>query len=258
MRRLGATLVVVSLLPFLACASGGSKKPPMASSDESNPLYAFTLMRQGSVLLQQRNYPEALKRFEDADRHKPGNASVHNMIGLCHLRMESFDLALIAFNRSLDFIPAFTDARNNRGATYLAMGQFHLAEVDFVSVLADSTYPHRWQVYYNLGMTYLKRGRLGAADENFRRSASAASPVFESFLRLSEIAQEQGRIKAAVEWLEEARFKFPERLEGHMELGRLLWRLGRCQEARPYLEHVVDSDPGSGLAADARAMLEDC
>jgi len=258
MRRLAATLLVVSLVPLLACSSGGSRKPPGSSSDESNPLYSFTLMRQGSVLLQQGNYEEALKRLEEADRHRPGNASVYNMIGLCHLRMGAYDLALASFNRALDYIPAFTDARNNRGATYLAMGQNHLAEVDFVSVLSDPTYPHRWQAYYNLGMTYLQRGQPGAAEENFRQAANAASPVFDAFLRLAEIAQQQGRTEAAIQWLEEAHFKFPERSEGSMELGRLLWHLGRCPEARPYLERVISADPGSQMATDARSMLEGC
>ncbi|MEJ2583289.1 MAG: hypothetical protein P8127_16930, partial [Acidobacteriota bacterium] len=94
--------------------------------------------------------------------------------------------ALENFNQALELVPLFTDARNNRGATYLAMGQLHLAEVDFVAVLGDSTYPHAKQVNYNLGLTYLERSQHGAAEEAFRQAIIPPKPVFDAYLRLAE------------------------------------------------------------------------
>jgi len=257
MKRLVAAF---ALLSVLACASS---KPPASSTpgkppadQPNNPLYAFTLMRQGSVLLQQGRFEDALKRFQEADAHSPGNATVHNMIGLCYLNMKQYDEALQAFDRALDLIPSFTDARNNRGATYLALGEYQLAEVDFIAVLADTTYPHRWEVYYNLGMSYFQRHQLGAAEENFRRAAFAPTPVFEAYLRLADIAQERGNLSSAVDLLEEAKLKFPDRIEAPLALGRLLMLAGRTEEARTQLQLVIDSDPGSTLADEARRLLE--
>jgi Tfp pilus assembly protein PilF len=214
------------------------------------------MMRQGSVLLQQGRYQDALEAFVEASEHQPGNATVYNMIGLCHLKMVHYDQALQAFSTALDLIPTFTDARNNRGATYLAMGQYRLAEVDFTAVLGDSTYPHRWEAYYNLGMTYLQRGQLGAAEENLRRAATAPAPVFDAFLRLAEISVERQNIDNAIDLLEEARLKFPDRLEPTFQLGRLLMEEGRTQEAEPYLREVIESDSSSELANQARLLLE--
>jgi type IV pilus assembly protein PilF len=251
---------VLAILGTLACSSSSPPSPSAsgkpAADQPSNPLYAFTLMRQGSVLLQQGRYEDALKRFQEADAHSPGNATVHNMIGLCYLKMESYENALKAFDKALELIPSFTDARNNRGATYLALKKYQLAEVDFVAVLADTTYPHRWEVYYNLGMSYLERRQTGAAEENFRRAAFAPTPVFEAYLRLADIAQQRGEISGAIDLLEEARLKFPERLEAPLELGRLLMRAGRVEEARTQLQHVIDADPGSTFADQARQLLE--
>jgi Tfp pilus assembly protein PilF len=178
------------------------------------------------------------------------------MIGLCYLNMQQYDEALKAFDKALDLIPSFTDARNNRGATYLALKQYQLAEVDFVAVLADTTYPHRWEVYYNLGMSYLQRRQQGAAEENFRRAAFAPTPVFEAYLRLAEIAQQRGEASSAADLLEEARLKFPDRLEAPLALGRLLMQTGRVEEARTQLQHVIDADPGSTFADQARQLLE--
>jgi tetratricopeptide (TPR) repeat protein len=177
------------------------------------------------------------------------------MQGLCHMRLGQYDQALAAFDRALTIVPGYTDARNNRGATYLATGQYHLAEVDFIAVLGDSTYEHRKQVYYNLGMTYLQREEPGAAGENFRRAVILPNPVFEAYLRLSELAQRNGETDLSLEYLEEARLNFPERTEVSLELGKVLLLMGRDNEAKEHLEHVIEAAPGSASADMARSLL---
>lgn len=256
MTRLLTTLAL--LLSLVACASSSPKPPatPASQAEEEDPYYSFTLLRQGSLLLQQRRYEEALERFLKAQQMSPSNATIHNMIGLCYMQMNRVDDAVSAFDRALALAPSFTDARNNRGTAYLAQGKAHLAEVDFLAVLADTTYPHRWEGFYNLGMAQLQQGRLGSADESFRRAAFAPVPVHEAYLRLAEIAQRQGKTDAALDLLEEVRVKAPEKMDAALELGRLLATLGRHDEARPHLEAVIASDPSSTLATDARALLK--
>jgi Tfp pilus assembly protein PilF len=205
--------------------------------------------------MQQEQYDEALAKFEQANQIAPGNPTVHNMIGIANLRLAKFDEALTSFNMALDLNPSFTDARNNRGSTYLALGQLRLAEVDFLAVLGDSTYPHRYQVFFNLGMAYRQQGRLGAAEENFRRAVTAPFPVFQAFIQLAQVYLDQGRPEEAVSLLEDATLRFPERPEVSFELGRTLMSLGRTREAQPYLEEVIAKEPGSDRARMAAAML---
>ena len=266
MKRLIAAHLFASLLLVTSCASSGKTGPSSSPSKQSSasqtnklestdPLYSITLMRQGSILMQQGRYDLALERFQQADRIAPGNATVHNMIGLCYLRTSQFDLALQSFNTALELVPGFTDARNNRGATYMAMGQYHMAEVDFIAVLGDSTYPHRKEVYFNLGMTYLQRGQMGAAEENLRKSIILPNPVFDGYLALAQLAQRQGELDLAKSLLEEARLEFPDRFEVPLELGKLLMLTGDEEEARPLLEQVIASDPNSEAASTARTLL---
>jgi Tfp pilus assembly protein PilF len=252
------SFLVVALMIAGTVVSHSSPSPaPKKNKKQSqvNPLLAQSLMREGFVLMQQQLYDEALERFRRADAANPGNATAYNMIGLCYLRMGKLDEALESFDIALGFIPGFTDARNNRGSTYLALEQYRLAKVDFIAVLSDSTYPHRWKIFYNLGLAYLGRGHIGAAEESFRKAINTTNPVFEAYLRLAEIAVAQGRTDSALALLEEAHFKYPERLDGILAYGRLLIDVGRPTEARPYLEDVIASDPGSSLATEARALL---
>lgn len=263
MKRL-VIAAAVSLLSFTtACASSNatSEQPAAATApkktptDASETLHSLTYMRQGTVLMQQGRFDAALESFQNADRIAPGNATNKNMIGLCYLSLDQPDQALKSFDEALQMLPNFTDARNNRGATYLALGQYHLAEVDFLAVLADSTYPHRQPVFYNLGITYLQRDKLGAADENFRKSIALPNPVYNGYLQLAQLAQRQGEPERALTLLEEAKTVFPDRTETLFELGKLLMIMGRENEARPYLEQVVSDAPESVEAATARTLL---
>jgi tetratricopeptide (TPR) repeat protein len=263
MNRSTAILAIAAIAISTACASSSTNGTPTQTQTKtqaqkpvsSDPLYSLTLMRQGSVLLQQRRYQGALESFQQADRTAPGNATNKNMIGICFLRLGQYDQALLAFDQALQLVPGFTDARNNRGTTYLAMKQYRLAEVDFVAVLGDSTYSHRRQVYFNLGITYLQSSQTGAAEENFRRSIVQPSPVFGGYIQLAKIAEQHGELETARGFLEEAKLYFPEELEVPLELGKLLYLMGREDEARPYLEQVITDDPNSGFAATARTIL---
>ena len=263
-RALSVTMCIVMVLAGLAASSSaGAEQLPAAAKKKkekkkqttTDPLRSLSLMREGVVLMQQGRYEIALERFREADRVAPGNATNYNMIGLCVLQQGEFDQALAEFDKALQLVPLFTDARNNRGATYLAMRQYHLAEVDFVAVLGDSTYPHAKQVHYNLGLTHLERGHLGAAEESFRRSIVAPNPVFNGYLHLASLAQRQGELERSVVLLEEAQLNFPEAIEVSLELGKVLILMGRDEEARPYLEDVIADDPGSDLAVSARNLL---
>jgi tetratricopeptide (TPR) repeat protein len=257
-----AVFAIVAIIPPATAGSTGSappangkKKKTPTKSQTAEPLDALSLMRQGSVLMQQTRYEQAIEAFEQADRIAPNNATVHNMLGLCSLRLGTFDDALTSFDHALRLIPGFTDARNNRGVTYLAMGQYHLAEVDFIAVLGDSTYPHRKQVYFNLGLTYLQRDQLGAADDSFRKAIVLPNPVVEGYIKLAAIAQRRGRMETAEDLLIEAQLNFPERLDLSFELGKLLMIMGREDDARPYLERVVADAPSSNSAKIARSLL---
>jgi tetratricopeptide (TPR) repeat protein len=263
MNRLAVVVAISCLSTVTACASSNaaSKQPdasapaPTAQNITDAPLQSLSYMRQGSVLMQQGRYQEALESFQVANRIAPGNATNLNMIGLCYLSLRQPDQALKSFDQVLQMVPQFTDARNNRGATYLMMEQYHLAEVDFIAVLADSTYPHRKQAYYNLGMTYLQRGQLGAAEENFRKSIIPPNPVYNGFLQLAKLAQQQGSPDRALVFLQEAKLEYPDSTEISFELGKLLMIMGEEDDARAYLEQVISDAPDSNEAATARTLL---
>jgi len=252
-------LVIALLLSvFLGgCVSSGGSRPKSGVAPENNAIQSLVLLREGSQFLQQQRFEDALKKFQESDKMAPGNATTSNMMGLCFLNLSRYDEALQAFSRSLRLIPNFTDAKNNRGLTYMAMGQYRMAELDFASVLADETYPHHWAMYYNLGLTYLRRGMKAAAEENFLKAIKAPRPIYEAYIDLARLKAEIGDTEGALDILQEARLKFSGRMEASLVLGRLLYQLGRSEEAKSYLEEVLTATPSSKLGLEAKAILEE-
>jgi len=101
----------------------------------------------------------------------------------------------------------------------------------------------------------LQRGQPGAAEESFRRSIIPPNPVFDGFMQLAALAQQQGELERSKVLLEEAKLNFPEAIEVSFELGKVLILMGRDDEARPYLEQVISDEPSSESAASARILL---
>ena len=260
-RTLIAAAAVPLLAGLLACAS--SAPPSTASSggeartspiNPNDPLAPTMLMREGRALVGEGNVDAGLVRFREALKLQPENPTIHNLIGQAELRRRENLKALEAFNQALALAPTYTDARNNRGATYVALGQFSLAEADFLSALTDNLYANRAGVYFNLGALYLARGNLSAAEENLRRAATPAGPT-EAFVLLGQVQQRLERPDLAESSFRAAMDKAPERADVIMLLAAHLESRGRKDEARSLYRKVIELSPGSPEAADARARL---
>jgi len=212
------------------------------------------LMREGQALVAEGKIAEGLARFRVAVRIQPANPTIYNLIGQAELRRKDAVKALAAFTQAISLAPTYTDARNNRGAAYVALGQLSLAEADFLSALTDTIYSNRAGVQYNLGALYVARGNLAAAEENLRRAATPAGPV-EAYVLLGQVQQRLEKPDLAEASFRAATQRAPERVDVAMMLARHLESTGRRDEALKYYRRVIELGPGSPEAAEARAKL---
>jgi Flp pilus assembly protein TadD len=258
-----ASVVPVPLL-LLACASSTPPAQPgratketstaTAPVDPNDPLAPTMLMREGQALAAEGRVDEGLVRFRAALKLQPANPTIYNLIGQAELRRRDNVKALEAFNQALALAPTYTDARNNRGATYVALGQLSLAEADFLSALTDNLYANRAGVYYNLGALYVARANFAAAEENLRRAAVPAGPV-EAYVLLGQVQQRLEKPELAETSFRSAVERAPERVDIAMLLAAHLEARGRKDEARTLYRRVLELGPGSPEAAEARARL---
>jgi tetratricopeptide (TPR) repeat protein len=192
--RCSALLLAFAVM--VACASSPPARPAEAAPeiDPTNPLAGTLLMQQGRALVNEGKIPEGMAKYALALKLQPDNPTLHNLIGMAELQRGNAGKALESFNRALLLAPKYSDALSNRGAAYMQLGQYSLAESDFLSVLSDNTYANRSGVYYNLGSLNFVRGNLVAAEENLRRATRDAGPV-EAYFLLGQV-EEAGRSRA--------------------------------------------------------------
>jgi len=249
-----ARLAAVAALA--ACASSASN--PASTNpdlDPHDPLAATRLMQQGQALVSEGRFADGMEKYRTALGLQPNNPTVHNLIGVAELQQGRAAKAVESFNRALTLAPQYSDARNNRGAAYVQLGQFAMAESDFLTVLGDTTYASRYNVYFNLGSLYLSRGNLSGAEENLRRAAVSSGPV-EAFFLLGQVEEKLGKPALAETAYRGAMDKAPERADLALALALLLDSQGRKDDARELFRRVVSLAPGSPEAKQARTHLE--
>lgn len=257
MMRVFAWLVLsVALIGTIACASSAPPRPttPPPAAEPEGPLAATVLMQQGEALVRQGRVDEGVKKYKAALRLQPENPTISNFLGRAELDRGDATKALEYFNRALQLAPTYSDARANRGAAYVALGQFSMAESDYLTVLGDQVYANRAGIYFNLGSLYLARGNLGAAEENLRRAATASGPI-EAYVLLGRVEARLEKRELAESVYREAMKRAPERPEAPLALADLLAAEGRKDEARELYERVLRIAPTSKEAAEARARL---
>lgn len=257
--RAGTLMWVVLIGAAVVLAGCASAKPEAEAGsgpivNANDPLAAMTLLQQGKSMIAEGKVDEGIARYKAALRLQPSNPTIHNAIGAAELQRDSATKALESFNRALQLAPSYSDARNNRGATYVRLNQFALAENDFLEVLADNTYPNRTGVYFNLGSLYLGKGNLAAAEENLRKAAKPSGPV-DAFALLAEVLHKQGKTALAESTLREALNRAPERADLALSLAELLLQEGRTGEAQEMYRRVVTLAPQSQEAETARKRL---
>jgi tetratricopeptide (TPR) repeat protein len=268
-RALSAVLLALPILMWGCASSTGSTgsgggtpaaKPAAeqeylpAGMDPKDPLAPTMLMREGRALVGEGKVDEGLARYRAAVRIQPANPTIYNLIGQAELSRGDAVKALDAFTQAISLAPTYTDARNNRGAAYVALKQYSLAEADYLSALTDTTYANRAGVYYNLGALYVARGSLAAAEENLSRAATPAGPV-EAYVLLGQVQERLEKPDQAEASYRTAIERAPERVDVAMMLARHLESTGRHDEAMRLYRRVIELGPGTREAAEARTRL---
>ena len=248
--RLGALVLLA------ACASTPSPGPGLLPDvDPNDPLAGTKLMQQGQTLVAEGDIAAGMARFRKAQKLQPGNPTVYNVIGMAQLQQGKAADALQSFNDALSLAPNYADARSNRGAAYVQLKQYSMAESDFLQVLSDDTYANRAGVYFNLGSLYFALGNLGGAEDNLRRSSKLAGPV-EAYFMLGQVEERLGKTSLAETAYRDAVSHAPERPDIILGLANFLQAKGQKEEARTLYRRVIDLAPNSQEAQQARARLE--
>ncbi len=88
-------------------------------------------IKTGNYRLEDGLFKEAVQEFTLALEKNPNHPAAHLGLGLAHMKMNEFDLALASFNRAIEIDPSLAIAYADRGILYDQLGEHENALKDY-------------------------------------------------------------------------------------------------------------------------------
>jgi tetratricopeptide (TPR) repeat protein len=219
--------------------------------------------RVGDLRTRVREVAEAWRRSAPAAARAPVhhdrlNASSFLERGWSLFAAGRHDDAAAALQRALDLDPGSLASEALLGWALVRAGRLERGQGHLRRVLARDA--RHEMALVGLGWVCHLRGIHGEAGEHLRRAvAEGRDPRAQMYahLLLGRVHAARGELEPAEASLRRAVDAGPSLAEAHLELGALLYRQGRTDEARRAWEEAVSRNPYDPHAATARTCLED-
>jgi Flp pilus assembly protein TadD len=179
--------------------------------------------RIGQLLFNQEKFAEAVPHFERAVQLKPELAENYNLLGLVYCRVQRFEEGIAQYRKGLQ-----------------------LKEEKRATAQSISTATMRVNLANALALT----------GNTFSDLARAASDQGDMAAAQADTKEANARFAEAIEQYEKALAIEPEHPAIHRNLGILLSRLGRTEEAIPHLRKVLQLVPNEPSARETLEAIE--
>ena len=247
-------VIMVVLLISLTPASAGKRK----QAKEREAALASSRFQLGSRYLEDGELRRCLGEFMEAVRLQPRNARYHSGLGQVYFFLSEYDLAEEHLRRAIKLNPGFSEAQHNLALVFSERGDYAAAEESYMAALADPAYLTPEKVYLNWGKTLQRKGDVEGAEEKIRKAVGINPRYIRGYQELGRILEDKGEDAAALEAYLKAYSGIPEHAELNLKIGELYLRQGSTEQARRYLQKVLDTaPPESSEALRAQAFLED-
>ena len=167
---------------------------------------------------------------------------------------QKFDEAIASYRAILVKAPALSVINLQIAAAYRNKKEYDNAIAaynDLLKIDANSD-----KAIVGLGMTYLEKGDLKAAEETLTKAAGGARPTREVFYNLGEVKFSKGETDAAASWYQKASDADPSWGKPIFKLGLVALNKGDKNGTITLMEKVISADPTSPEAAQAKTVIE--
>ncbi|MFO7494190.1 MAG: tetratricopeptide repeat protein, partial [Desulfobacterales bacterium] len=151
---------------FAACAS----QQPVSDKKK-----AEASRNLGEALMQQGDYPGALREFLAAEKLNPEDPILHNDLGLFYRIKDRLDLAIHHFKLAIELKPGYAVAQNNLGEVYLQKKEWDTAIIIFKELSENLLYAPPHSPLTNLGFAYYNKGNFTWAEAYYLKALKIRS-----------------------------------------------------------------------------------
>lgn len=235
----------------VACIAACASQQPV--SDKKRAEASRTL---GEALMQQGDYPAALKEFLAAEELNPRDPILQNDLGLFYRIKDRLDLSIHHFELAIELKPDYAVAKNNLGEVYLQKKEWDTAIAIFKELNENLLYATPHYPLNNLGYAYYSKGDFTTAETYYLKALKIRSDFLPALLGLGKTYIALGNGEEAVARLEKAVSIVPLAAELHFFLGQAYQLNQEYPEALSAYEQAAAVQPDSVFAAKARQEAE--
>jgi len=246
-------LIAVMLISLTSGFAGKNKQ-----TKEQKASVATGHYKLGWRYLQDGEVRRSLNEFNQAVELVPRNERYQYGLGLAYFFVDEYELAEVHLRKAVKLNRAYSEAYHSLGLVFSARGEYEEAEKNYELALQDPAYLTPEKVYLNWGKTLELKGDAEGAEQKIRKAVELNPRYVRGYRELGRLLEEKGEDAAALDAYLKAYSTQPELAELNLKIGELFLRQGNAENARRFLQKVVDTaPPESSEAARAKAFLQD-
>lgn len=193
------------------------------------------------------------EELEEAARLNPKFAKAHNRLGLMYLALGKPADAEREFKAAIQADPQFSEAKNNLGVLYGREGKVQGAVREFQEATLDN--PQYAQAFLNWGLVLASAGQYASAEKTIQRAVQISSANADAYLALGMTELELHHMDQSVTAYKKATALEPDRFDARLQLGLALAEQKHLEEALNELSHAVRLNPASAMARYQEARV---
>jgi tetratricopeptide (TPR) repeat protein len=198
------------------------------------------LSDQAQQLAMKQRFAEAEALWKQALELAPGYFPALFNLGYMHYSREQFDRAVPYLERAAKAEPEDFNTRYLLGVTLSRLGRRDEALRSWRAALAIN--PKHVKLLQIAAVEYAAGQYYQEAAEAARRALDLDASDPNGFYLAIKSYQDAGNTAAALEVAERAAGKFPDQARANFEYGFQLQKIGRIEEAEPYLKKAIELD----------------
>jgi len=208
--------------------------------DPKEMIHLMNYLDRGLSFLNAEYYDLAVLSFQNIIQVNPDNEIAHFFLGAAYQKKKLFDQAEKEFKTVLVLNPSHLGVHNQIGLIHYERGEFDLALKEFKLALTQAEYT---EVYYNLSLTYDKKGMHKQALAAIEKSLHLDPNYAEAHNHAGNLFLAQGNLPTAAVHFEHSVQLDPRNSLAFNNLGLIYSNQGKRAQAIRYFQQAIDLDP---------------
>ena len=236
-QRVIARILPLGLVAATLLTSGCAGVRQQRAADRS----AFGAYLRGLMLERSAAFPDAMDAYKSALGHDRASPRLHTRIGTLYVKLGQPEEALRSFRRALALDPDYPGALRWMAMIYTSRGDMDEAIDAYERLLASA--PEDRLVLSTLVDLYVLQGNLEQAVERSRQLIDEFGATSQLHFNLGVLLGRMERFDEAIAELSRAYERAPDSVEVRVALGLTYEMTGRFPEAAGHYEDAIRLDP---------------